>query len=130
MAATGPAPQEIDITGVDLGMLVAALYKEARPRRAGLDMVGVPLNREMTPEEGREFLEQKMGTSGVAWLDYIHDRRIAIAIDVSRRKLTGDVWGYDREALGGYGTCARIVADLRGSGIVIESVDQKQISGE
>lgn len=98
---------EIDISGIDPGALLAALHNGTRPLGLGrLHDIG----RDMTPDEARAELKDWPTQSGGRYrFDYFHGRPLKVSFD---DKILRGVGLYDRDA--GDGACARAVAKARG----------------
>jgi hypothetical protein len=117
---------EIDVFGIDLGELVAALHN-------GTKSVGMgrmqDLGRDMTAEEARrEYGGYERGMN--LTFDYYHGRPVKVRIDTTSSKLYHASL-YDRDAPDGDGSCQKAVDLARSRSpqtAVIESVDQKQIT--
>jgi hypothetical protein len=116
----------INIIGIDLGELVAALHNGTRAIGFGSAQ---DLGRDMTPEEARDEAPLRI-RNGVISFDYFHGRPMKVTIDVTLGELR-NAGLYDRDASGGDGACQKAVdlARSRSPGNVeIESVVQKQIA--
>lgn len=96
---------EIDITGIDRAELIAELYNNTQPLGLGILQ---DIKEGLTAERVRAVI-----TSGLdedLYLDYVAGRPIKVIL---RDNSLLHARLYDRDAPGGEGTCARIVAALR-----------------
>jgi hypothetical protein len=120
---------QINVIGIDLGELVAALHNGTKSIGFG---VAQDLRRDMTADEARMHLRSGEGylRNGQVSFDYFYGRPVKVRIDTA----TGTLYNaslYDRDAPDGDDACQKAVdlARSRSPGDVqVESVDQKQIS--
>lgn len=94
---------DMDITGLDHGAVLAALYNAAKP--VGLGFM-VARSEEMTPEEGAEYLRDNPRS----WVDYVHGRPIKVGFE-GNVLLRYDL--YDRDQ--GAGKARSVINSLRGA---------------
>ena len=110
------AEEIVDITGLDRGAVLAALYNNTHAPGLGVLHYSAA---GMSVEEATELLEERWertidGQPLVAGFDYLHGRVMKIAIPHTGNEL--NTWGYDRD--NGEGAVAKIIADLRATGEV------------
>jgi hypothetical protein len=115
----------VDVFGIDLGELVAALHNGTKSVGMGLTH---DIGHDMTADEARQLYPDHVRGVNMSF-DWFCGRPLKVRIDLSSSKLyNADL--YDRDAPGGDGACQKAV-DLARSrsprAVEIESVDQKQI---
>jgi len=107
------AEEIVDITGLDRGAVLAALYNNTHAPGLGVLHYSVA---GMSVEEATELLEERWDVGIEAYFDYLHGRVMKIAIPHKRIRSILKTWGYDRD--NGEGAVAKIIADLRATGEV------------
>lgn len=90
----------IDITGIDVAKLLAALFNASKPQGMGFLQ---PFAEPMTRDEAAELLARD------SYFDYVRGRVMKIQLKEGQHSL--DPWLYDRD--NGQGAAQRVVESLR-----------------
>ena len=90
--------------------LVRALWEHTRPRGSGRLTERMRSGVSPTNEELQPLLQPSAGT-GRVHIDYVFGRPIKVTLDVVAKEIH-QAHLYDRDAVGGIGTAARVIALL------------------